>query len=116
MSSDPIRILRGQGGQVEAEGPCDAFAATVLKRAGFMTFPTLYGQWVRLPFDMGEAWETEHASWAADMLTAARYPAELDPSLRTAPPDDTTPPAPMPRRSTAAMTTQPAPPARSARR
>ncbi|MFJ9033625.1 hypothetical protein ACIRQP_35005 [Streptomyces sp. NPDC102274] len=116
MNSDPIRILRGQGGQVEIEGPLDAYAAGTLKRAGFMTFPTLYGQWVRLPFDMGEAWENEHASWAADMLTTAHYPVELDPSLRTAAPDDTAPPAPVPRRTTAAMTTQAAPPARGSRR
>ncbi|MFB7270776.1 hypothetical protein [Streptomyces sp. NPDC056244] len=81
MSSDPIRILRGSGGQVQVEGPIDDFAAGVLRRAGFMTFPTLQGQWVRLPFDLGEAWENEHASWAADMLTAARYAVELDPAL-----------------------------------
>ncbi|MFD3910059.1 hypothetical protein [Streptomyces sp. NPDC058603] len=109
MSVDQIRILRGRGGQVEVEGAVDAFAATVLKRAGFMTFPALYGQWVRLPFDMGEEWENAHASWAADMLTAARYPLELDPTC--APRRRTTP-----RHTTAAMTIQPAPPARRARR
>ncbi|MGW6742838.1 hypothetical protein ACWGDX_19300 [Streptomyces sp. NPDC055025] len=82
MSIDPICILRGRGGQVQVEGPIDEFAAGILRRAGFMTVPVLSGQWVRLPFDLGEAWENEHTSWAADMLTAARYPVELDATLR----------------------------------
>ncbi|MFB6992213.1 hypothetical protein ACFC0C_16350 [Streptomyces sp. NPDC056178] len=108
MNSDALRIARGWGGQVEVEGPIDDFAAGVLKRAGFMTFPTLYGHWVRLPFDMGRPWENEHASWAADLLLAARYPVELDPSLRPTT-DNPTPTAPAPRRSRTAMTAQ-APP------
>ncbi|MGW8670966.1 hypothetical protein [Streptomyces niveus] len=80
-----IRITRGRGGQVEATGPLDPLAASLLRRAGFLTFPTMSGQWVRLPFDMGGEWETEHASWAADMLTAARYPVTVDPTLRSGP-------------------------------
>ncbi|AQU70180.1 hypothetical protein [Streptomyces niveus] len=83
--AERIRITRGRGGQVEATGPLDPLAASLLRRAGFLTFPTLSGQWVRLPFDMGVEWENEHASWAADMLTAARYPLTLDPTLRTSP-------------------------------
>ncbi|MFE4613362.1 hypothetical protein ACFRK5_34240 [Streptomyces niveus] len=83
--AERIRITRGRGGQVEATGPLDPLAASLLRRAGFLTFPTLSGQWVRLPFDMGGEWENEHASWAADMLTAARYPLTLDPALRAGP-------------------------------
>ncbi|GGZ79649.1 hypothetical protein [Streptomyces bluensis] len=91
MTSTPIRILRGPGGEVEVAGPYDAFAASVLARAGFETYPTLRGQWVRLPFDLGRAWENKRATWAADMLTAARYNVDLDPDLRSSPPG--TPPA-----------------------
>lgn len=78
--AERIRIARGRGGQVEATGPLDPLAAALLRRAGFLS-----GQWVRLPFDMGGEWENEHASWAADMLTAARYPLTLDPALRSGP-------------------------------
>lgn len=85
LTSEPIRITRGEGGEVEVEGPSDEFAARILARAGFMTFPTLRGQWVRLPFDLGRAWENEHASWAADMLTAARYRVDLEPGPATRP-------------------------------
>ncbi|MFE3249930.1 hypothetical protein [Streptomyces sp. NPDC059209] len=96
--AERIHITRGRGGQVEATGPLDPLAASLLRRAGFLTFPTLSGQWVRLPFDMGDEWENEHASWAADMLTAARYPLTLDPTLRTGPqsaaPDNTRPATP----------------------
>ncbi|MER6531632.1 hypothetical protein [Streptomyces sp. NPDC001508] len=80
-TAEPIRIVRGPGGEVEVTGPVDAFAADVLRRAGFMFLPQLRGCWVRLPFDLGTAWESEHASWAAEMLTAARYPVHLDPDL-----------------------------------
>ncbi|MFF3372097.1 hypothetical protein ACFYXF_03965 [Streptomyces sp. NPDC002680] len=104
----PIRITRGTGGEVEVEGPYDAFAASILARAGFMTFPTLRGQWVRLPFDLGRAWENEHASWAADMLTAARYHVDLDPGLRPVPPAVSAPPTAL--RTRTATTAQPSPP------
>ncbi|MET8577331.1 hypothetical protein [Streptomyces sp. NPDC005012] len=90
-----MRITRGRGGQVEVDGVVDSFAAEILRRAGYLFEPSLRGTWIRLPFDLGHAWENEHAGWAADMLTAARYPVRLDPSLadaagRTVPP----PPAP----------------------
>ncbi|WP_326813323.1 hypothetical protein OIE62_05005 [Streptomyces scopuliridis] len=80
--AERIRIIRGRGGQVEILGPLDPLAAELLRRAGFLTFPALSGQWVRLPFDMGGASENEHASWAADMLTVAHYPVTLDTTLR----------------------------------
>ncbi|MFF5090374.1 hypothetical protein [Streptomyces niveus] len=88
--AERIRIIRRHGGQVEATGPLDTLAADLLRRAGFLTFPTLSGPWIRLPFDLGAEWENERSSWAADMLTAARYPLTLDPTLRTGP----QPPAP----------------------
>lgn len=82
MRDVTIRITRGPGGEVEVDGPVDAFAASVLARAGFDTYPTMRGVWIRLPFDLGRRWENEHASWAAEMLTAARYAVGLDPDLR----------------------------------
>ncbi|WP_338933167.1 hypothetical protein WEB32_34255 [Streptomyces netropsis] len=111
MSSDPIRFTRGPGGEVEVDGVLDEFAATVLTRAGFDSWPTLRGSWIRLPFDMGRAWENEHTSWAAGMLTAARYTVVLDPSLR---PAGDAAPTRAERRAQAAMKTQP--PAPSSRR
>ncbi|MBT2409357.1 hypothetical protein J7I94_02065 [Streptomyces sp. ISL-12] len=106
--SDPIRITRGQGGEVEVTGPYDAFAADLLRRAGFLFQPVLRGYWVRFPFDLGRDWENEHATWAADMLTAARYPVHLDPGLRVEPPRTAPPAHPV------AMTAQ-APPGRRPR-
>lgn len=107
MSSEAIRISRGPGGEVEVDGAVDAFAASVLARAGFDTYPTLRGVWIRLPFDLGRTWENEHATWAAEMLTAARYSVDLDPDLRSTPPAPSAPP-PL-RRTKTAMTAQPAP-------
>ncbi|WP_411140976.1 hypothetical protein [Streptomyces sp. x-80] len=79
----PILITRGQGGEVDVEGAFDAFAGQILLRAGFLFEPSLRGHWVRLPFDMGRAWENERSTWAAEMLTTARYPVHLDPGLDT---------------------------------
>jgi hypothetical protein len=93
-TAEPIRILRGPGGEVEVEGAYDEFATRILARAGFMTFPALRGQWVRLPFDLGRDWENRHASWAAEMLSAARYPVHLDPDLRVPSPGRPTPSPP----------------------
>ncbi|GGZ40532.1 hypothetical protein [Streptomyces poonensis] len=91
-TTEPITITRGQGGQVEVEGVLDSFAAEVLRRAGFLFEPTLRGHWIRLPFDLGRDWENEHATWAAGMLTAARYPVRLDPDLRADVPEQAPPP------------------------
>ncbi|MCC2275570.1 hypothetical protein ACMATS_24675 [Streptoverticillium reticulum] len=111
MTVEPIRITRGQGGEVEVEGPLDALAADILRRAHFLFQPALRGHWIRLPFDLGRDWENEHATWAAAMLTAARYPVALDPDLRTDAPNQAAPPAPA---RPPAMTAQ-APPRRRAR-
>ncbi|GCD41863.1 hypothetical protein [Streptomyces paromomycinus] len=104
MADDPIRITRGPGGEVEAEGPIDAFAASILHRAGFLSQPVLHATWHRLPFDLGTAWENEHAAFAAEMLTAARYPVTLGPGLR---PDQ--PPSRACRSTTATPTRPPQP-------
>ena len=106
MSDAAIRITRGPGGEVEVDGPVDAFAASVLARAGFDTSPILRGVWIRLPFDLGHRWENEHATLAAEMLTAARYTVDLDPGLRNSSPSAPAAPA-APHRTT--MTAQPAP-------
>ncbi|MEU6192334.1 hypothetical protein [Streptomyces sp. NPDC047061] len=106
MSDAAIRITRGLGGEVEVDGPVDAFAASILARAGFDTYPILRGVWIRLPFDRGRRWENGHATWAAEMLTAARYTVDLDPDLRPAPAAASTPP---PRRAKTAMTAQSSP-------
>ncbi|OKI09415.1 hypothetical protein A6A06_01530 [Streptomyces sp. CB02923] len=110
--AEAISITRGQGGQVEAEGALDPLARDVLSRAGFLFEPSLRGPWVRLPFDMGRGWENEHASWAAEMLSAARYPVRLDPDLRHDAPAPVVASGP---RRPAAMTAQP-PPGRAPRR
>ncbi|MCZ0990343.1 hypothetical protein [Streptomyces diastatochromogenes] len=102
---EQIRIVRGLGGEVEVTGAVDAFAREILLRAGFLFQPSLRGHWIRLPFDLGQKWENEHATWAADMLTAARYPVHLDADLRPRPPGPVTPSRPP------AMTAQ-APPSR----
>ncbi|MFE0087665.1 hypothetical protein [Streptomyces sp. NPDC058991] len=106
--SRPIRITRGPGGEVEVDRAFDAFAADVLRRAGFLFEPSLRGHWIRLPFDLGEAWENEHATWAAEMLSAARYRVDLDPSLHT--PTTSAPPPAASRLTRTAMTAQAPPP------
>ncbi|MFF7899715.1 hypothetical protein ACIP4X_29815 [Streptomyces sp. NPDC088817] len=106
--TEPIRITRGPGGEVEIEGRFDPLAAGILRHAGFLFEPALHGHWIRLPFDMGRDWENQHATWAAEMLTSARYPVHLAPDLYAGAPKSSTP-------STPAMTAQ-APPGRQPRR
>lgn len=107
----PIRIVRGQGGEVEVTGHIDAFASDVLRRAGFLFEPTLRSVWIRLPFDLGRTRENDRASWAAEMLTAARYHVELAPDLHAAVPGPTAPTGPV-----RPATTPAAPPGRPPRR
>lgn len=82
-SPEPIRIARAQCGQVEVEGDFDAFAGHILLRAGFLSVRSLHGRTIRLPIGMGHDWENEQSTWAAQMLTTARYPVRLDPGLDT---------------------------------
>ncbi|WP_053800720.1 hypothetical protein [Streptomyces rimosus] len=112
MADEPIRITRGPGGEVEAEGPVDAFAASILHRAGFLSQPVLHGTWHRLPFDLGTVWENEHAAFAAEMLTAAHYPVILGPDLRPAQPSGPAAPASA-RRSNAGARPHPPQPTRA---
>ncbi|GAA3389076.1 hypothetical protein [Streptomyces roseoviridis] len=86
MTENPISIVRCPGGEVEADGPIDSLASELLSHAGFVRQYTLRGTWHRLPFDMGEERENDHASDAAEMLRAARYSVQLDPSLSPAAP------------------------------
>ncbi|MGC0405277.1 hypothetical protein RKD27_007921 [Streptomyces sp. SAI-126] len=109
--TEPIRIVRERGGEVEVTGHIDAFASDVLRRAGFRSEPTLCSVWIRLPFDMGHVWENDRASWAAEMLTAARYHVELAPDLHAAVPGPTAPTGPV-----RPATTTAAPPGRPPRR
>jgi hypothetical protein len=111
-ATEPIKITRGRGGEVEVAGVLDSFAAEILRRAGFLFEPTLRGHWIRLPFDLGRDWENAHATWAASMLTAAHYPVRLDPDLCAEAPEKVTPAGPA---RPPAMTAQ-APPARRASR
>ncbi|MEV0691248.1 hypothetical protein [Streptomyces sp. NPDC050388] len=106
--AEPIRIIRGPGGEVEAEGRFDSLAADILRHAGFLFEPALRGHWIRLPFDMGRDWENQHATWTAEMLTAARYRVHLALDLRPGAPESSRPLTP-------AMTAQ-APPGRRPRR
>ncbi|MFD1660212.1 hypothetical protein ACFSL4_18910 [Streptomyces caeni] len=76
-----IRIARRPTSGVTAEGG-DAFAATLLERAGFVPQSSIRQSWYRLHYDMGEDYENEKATHAYEMLTAARYPVVIDPSLR----------------------------------
>ncbi|MEI5525258.1 hypothetical protein WB388_32095 [Streptomyces brasiliscabiei] len=75
-----IRIARRPTSGVTAEGG-DAFAATLLERAGFIPQSSIRQSWYRLHYDMGEDYENEKATYAYEMLTAARYPVVIDPSL-----------------------------------
>ncbi|MEU3502491.1 hypothetical protein ABZ726_17600 [Streptomyces hundungensis] len=81
MDTEPIRIARKSGGEVEVEGPVDEFAFRILDRAGFIFRPTLRGMWIRLHFDTGHEHENQQATHAARMLSAAGYYVDLDPSL-----------------------------------
>ncbi|MFP8887617.1 hypothetical protein [Streptomyces mangrovi] len=110
--AEPIRITRGQGGEVDVDGVLDSLAGDILRRAGFLFEPSLRGHWIRLPFDMGRDWENRRATWAAEMLTIARYPVRLAPDLRADASERTAPPGPA---RPPAMTAQ-APPGRRARR
>ncbi|QFQ99345.1 hypothetical protein F9278_27935 [Streptomyces phaeolivaceus] len=86
-----IHIARHPTSGVTAEGS-DAFAATLLERAGFIPQSSIRQSWYRLPYDMGEDYENEKATFAYEMLTAARYPVVIDPSLRLRNPGTATPP------------------------
>ncbi|MFE2426863.1 hypothetical protein ACFXJ5_08930 [Streptomyces sp. NPDC059373] len=94
--SPTIRIARRSTSGVTAEGG-DAFAVTLLRRAGFIPESSIHRFWHRLHYDIGTDRENSRATHAYDMLTAARYPVVIDPSLRLLPqPADDQPPATLP--------------------
>lgn len=75
-----IRIDRRPTSGVTAEGG-DALAATLLKRAGFVPQSSIHQSWYRLHYDMGADYENEKATYAYEMLTAARCLVVINPSL-----------------------------------
>ncbi|MFF7262200.1 hypothetical protein ACFZCL_18205 [Streptomyces sp. NPDC008159] len=75
-----IRIARRPTSGVTAEGG-DAFAATLLERAGFIPQSSIRQSWYRLHYDMGKDYENEKATYAYEMLSAVGYPVVIDPSL-----------------------------------
>ncbi|MEY9958800.1 hypothetical protein [Streptacidiphilus sp. MAP5-52] len=66
---------------VSAIGTPDAFAVSVLCRAGFQETGVFSERWHRLPFDLGEETENAMACHATAMLIATGYEVELDPQL-----------------------------------
>ncbi|MGW2858247.1 hypothetical protein [Streptomyces sp. NPDC001205] len=79
--TEPIRITRQDTGEVEVNGPVDELARHLLEHAGFIFQPALGGFWIRLHFDTGQDNENRQATRAAQMLSAAGYPVDLDPNL-----------------------------------
>ncbi|MDX6350381.1 MAG: hypothetical protein QOF84_5171 [Streptomyces sp.] len=82
--SPTIRIARRSTSGVTAEGG-DAFAVTLLRRAGFIPESSIHRFWHRLHYDIGTDRENARATHAYEMLTAAGYPVVIDPSLRLFP-------------------------------
>ncbi|MFM9371861.1 hypothetical protein [Streptomyces sp. Da 82-17] len=81
MSAEPhVVITRDKTGNVTAHGG-DELAATLLKRAGFVTETSPRSLWYRLPWDLGERRENEMASRAARMLEAVGYRVDIGSDL-----------------------------------
>ncbi|MFJ9961217.1 hypothetical protein [Streptomyces avermitilis] len=79
-----ITITAEPSGSVSAKGASDDLSATLLKHAGFQQIEDWYGRRHRLPTTTPAAGRAAIASHAAEMLRAARYGVDLDPSLDTA--------------------------------
>ncbi|WP_245790276.1 hypothetical protein [Streptomyces monashensis] len=79
-----ITITAEPSGSVSAKGASDDLSATLLKHAGFQQIEDWYGRRHRLPTTMPVADKAAVATHAAEMLRAARYGVDLDPSLDTA--------------------------------
>lgn len=80
MRTPDVVITRRPESGVTAEGG-DELAAALLRRAGFIPQSSPMQQWYRLPYDLGEQTENEMVGHAVQMLRAARYEVDLDPSL-----------------------------------
>ncbi|KND38326.1 hypothetical protein IQ63_08190 [Streptomyces acidiscabies] len=78
-----ITISNEPSGSVAAKGVPDDFSATLLKHAGFEEINDWHGRRHRLPTTTPQAARVAIASFAAQMLRAARYSVELDPALES---------------------------------
>ncbi|MFD5675833.1 hypothetical protein [Streptomyces sp. NPDC127040] len=79
-----LTITAEPSGSVSAKGASDDLSATLLKHAGFQQIEDWYGRRHRLPTTAPAADRAAIATHAAEMLRAARYRVDLDPSLDTA--------------------------------
>ncbi|WP_371602243.1 hypothetical protein OG345_04930 [Streptomyces sp. NBC_01220] len=78
-----ITITTEPSGSVSAKGATDDLAAMLLKHAGFQQIEDWYGRRHRLPTTTPPPIRAATATYAAEMLRAARYGVDLDPSLDT---------------------------------
>ncbi|MFG2676375.1 hypothetical protein [Streptomyces sp. NPDC048445] len=76
-----ITITAEPSGSVSAKGASDDLSATLLKHAGFQQIEDWYGRRHRLPTTTPAVDRAAIATHAAEMLRAARYGVDLDPSL-----------------------------------
>ncbi|WP_369392816.1 hypothetical protein AB5J72_38485 [Streptomyces sp. CG1] len=84
MPAPSITITAEPSGSVSAKGASDDLSATLLRHAGFQQIEDWYGRRHRLPTTTPAADRAAIATHAAEMLRAARYGVDLDPSLDTA--------------------------------
>lgn len=78
-----ITITTEPSGSVVAKGATDGLAATLLKHAGFQQIEDWYGRRHRLPTTTPPPIRAATATYATEMLRAARYGVDLAPSLDT---------------------------------
>ncbi|OKI45429.1 hypothetical protein A6A29_32100 [Streptomyces sp. TSRI0281] len=83
MLAPSITITTEPSGSVSAKGASDDLSATLLKHAGFQQIEDWYGRRHRLPTTTPPPIRAATATYAAEMLRAARYGVDLDPSLDT---------------------------------
>ncbi|MFI0595735.1 hypothetical protein [Streptomyces griseus] len=81
MPAPAITITAEPSGSVSAKGASDELSATLLKHAGFQQIDDWYGRRHRLPTTTPADDRAAIATHAAEMLRAARYGVDLDPTL-----------------------------------
>ncbi|MEU9200392.1 hypothetical protein ACLQ2N_02300 [Streptomyces sp. DT224] len=79
----PSIITAEPSGSVSAKGDTNDHAATLLKHAGFQQIEDWYGRRHRLPTAVPRALRPATATYAAQLLRAAGFGVDLDPSLDT---------------------------------
>ena len=84
MPTPWITITAEFSGSVVARGAGDDLSASILKHAGFQQIDDWLGRRHRLPTTTPFAEQVAIVTHAAEMLRAARYDVDLDPSLDTA--------------------------------